>query len=287
MPKTPRTARLELHAARCARTKMSVRRITQSSARMIPANPHTAPIQNNFPNACLPGKPNNFHGRCSTRANTIAGIIAASRIAEFLQQHRPQAARAEIFRPRQIHSQFLQRIKHRHIKSKSPTRPQPFRTKKQRVSVRRLSRDSKLGTGRCGRDIRRRSSFRFGVELSHCRTFPANRLRHGKTLGSTLCVHISRANASDVRNFLPDCCCFAFWRRPYGWCIPSCRAAHEPDGSEAVRIGEGWKQWHGRGIAAAPLLDAASLLRTHFTAINPASIPSILRCSTLLRRPRC
>ena len=28
-------------------------------------------------------------------------------------------------------------------------------------------------------------------------------------------------------------------------------------GREAVRIGEGWKQWHGRGIAAAPFLDAA------------------------------
>jgi len=32
--------------------------------------------------------------------------------------------------------------------------------------------------------------------------------------------------------------------------------AHEPDGSEAVRIGEGWNQWHGRGVAAAPFLDA-------------------------------
>ena len=32
--------------------------------------------------------------------------------------------------------------------------------------------------------------------------------------------------------------------------------AHEPDGQEAMRIGEGWKQWHGRGIAAAPMLDA-------------------------------
>jgi len=33
--------------------------------------------------------------------------------------------------------------------------------------------------------------------------------------------------------------------------------SHEPDGQEAARIGEGWKQWHGRGIAAAPMLDAA------------------------------
>src|SRR6202790_1641363 len=35
------------------------------------------------------------------------------------------------------------------------------------------------------------------------------------------------------------------------------RAAREPDGAEAIRIGEGWKQWHGRGIAAAPFLDPA------------------------------
>ena len=42
------------------------------------------------------------------------------------------------------------------------------------------------------------------------------------------------------------------------WLVHSeLRAANEPDGSEAVRIGEGWKQWHGRGIAAAPFLDAA------------------------------
>jgi len=34
------------------------------------------------------------------------------------------------------------------------------------------------------------------------------------------------------------------------------RPAHEPDGSEALRIGEGWKQWHGRGIAGAPFLEA-------------------------------
>jgi hypothetical protein len=33
------------------------------------------------------------------------------------------------------------------------------------------------------------------------------------------------------------------------------RARGLPDREEAVRIGEGWKQWHGRGIAAAPLLE--------------------------------
>ncbi len=33
------------------------------------------------------------------------------------------------------------------------------------------------------------------------------------------------------------------------------QTSQEPDGEEALRIGEGWKQWHGRGIAAAPRLD--------------------------------
>src|SRR5271169_3305892 len=32
--------------------------------------------------------------------------------------------------------------------------------------------------------------------------------------------------------------------------------AHAPEGGEALRIGEGWKQWHGRGLAGAPFLDS-------------------------------
>src|ERR1700747_506773 len=31
-----------------------------------------------------------------------------------------------------------------------------------------------------------------------------------------------------------------------------------PDGLEAQRTREGWKQWHGQGIAGAPFLDAGS-----------------------------
>jgi hypothetical protein len=42
--------------------------------------------------------------------------------------------------------------------------------------------------------------------------------------------------------------------------------AHDPDGQEAVRIGEGWKQWHGHGVASAPLLDAAVTERDPFRA---------------------
>lgn len=44
--------------------------------------------------------------------------------------------------------------------------------------------------------------------------------------------------------------------------------AQEPDGQEAVRIGEGWKQLHGRGIAAAPLLDAAVTAQDPFRIDN-------------------
>jgi hypothetical protein len=46
------------------------------------------------------------------------------------------------------------------------------------------------------------------------------------------------------------------------------RRAQEPDGQEAVRIGEGWKQLHGRGIAAAPLLDAAVTAQDPFRMDN-------------------
>lgn len=41
------------------------------------------------------------------------------------------------------------------------------------------------------------------------------------------------------------------------WLVHSeLRPGSDPEAQEAVRIGEGWKQWHGQGIAAAPFLDA-------------------------------
>jgi hypothetical protein len=44
--------------------------------------------------------------------------------------------------------------------------------------------------------------------------------------------------------------------------------ALEPDGQEAVRIGEGWKQLHGGGLAAAPLLDATVTVQDPFRIDN-------------------
>src|SRR6266567_9473888 len=41
-------------------------------------------------------------------------------------------------------------------------------------------------------------------------------LRHGKTLGSTLCAHISPVIASDVRNFLRLCFSWLFWLKLHG-----------------------------------------------------------------------
>src|ERR1700686_2107705 len=42
----------------------------------------------------------------------------------------------------------------------------------------------------------------------------------------------------------------------------------EPDGAEALRIGEGWKQWHGRGIAGAPLLDPVGVAQDPLSGDN-------------------
>jgi hypothetical protein len=37
------------------------------------------------------------------------------------------------------------------------------------------------------------------------------------------------------------------------------RAAEGPQDQEAVRISEGWRQWHGHGVAGAPLLETSAL----------------------------
>ena len=49
------------------------------------------------------------------------------------------------------------------------------------------------------------------------------------------------------------------------WLVHSeLRATPGLDSREAIRIGEGWKQWHGRGAAAAPLEPADNSLRGPF-----------------------
>ena len=68
--------------------------------------------------------------------------------------------------------------------------------------------------------------------------------------------------------------------------------AHDPDGPEAIRIGEGWKQWHGRGIAGAPFLDggvgAQDPLRNADSGYDTQQSPllSIASAAPLLAWPR-
>lgn len=49
------------------------------------------------------------------------------------------------------------------------------------------------------------------------------------------------------------------------------RASDGPEGPEAARIREGWKQWHARGIAAAPFLDS---VKTDSPTVDPSTAAS-------------
>ena len=57
--------------------------------------------------------------------------------------------------------------------------------------------------------------------------------------------------------FLAGLLLLAFFAQAVWLARAELRDGNGPDGPEAIRIGEGWKQWHGKGIAAAPSLDAA------------------------------
>jgi hypothetical protein len=51
------------------------------------------------------------------------------------------------------------------------------------------------------------------------------------------------------------------------------RTADGPQDEEAVRISEGWRQWHGRGIAGAPLLEPAVEIFTENTGFDRQHSP--------------
>jgi hypothetical protein len=78
------------------------------------------------------------------------------------------------------------------------------------------------------------------------------------------------------------------------WLVHSeLRGSTDIDGSESARISEGWKQWHGRGIAAAPYMDAAAnmaraLLRTDDSGFDTDHSPLLYLVSAapLLAWPR-
>jgi hypothetical protein len=66
------------------------------------------------------------------------------------------------------------------------------------------------------------------------------------------------------------------------------RAAHEPDPPEAIRIGEGWKQWHGRGVAAAPYLNPDANIAVTIDSFDTEQSPllSVISAAPLLAWPR-
>jgi hypothetical protein len=66
------------------------------------------------------------------------------------------------------------------------------------------------------------------------------------------------------------------------------RAGHEPDGAEAIRIGEGWKQLHGRGVAGAPYLNPDANIAVTLDSFDTEQSPllSVISAAPLLAWPR-
>lgn len=66
------------------------------------------------------------------------------------------------------------------------------------------------------------------------------------------------------------------------------RTAREPDGPEAVRIGEGWKQWHGRGVAAAPYSNPDASIAATIDSFDTEHSPllSVISAAPLLAWPQ-
>lgn len=66
------------------------------------------------------------------------------------------------------------------------------------------------------------------------------------------------------------------------------RAGREPDPLEAIRIGEGWKQWHGRGVAAAPYLNPDANIAVTIDSFDTEQSPllSVISAAPLLAWPR-
>jgi len=66
------------------------------------------------------------------------------------------------------------------------------------------------------------------------------------------------------------------------------RAGHEPDASEAIRIDEGWKQLHGRGVAGAPYLNADNNIAVTIDSFDTEQSPllSVISAAPTLAWPQ-
>ena len=87
--------------------------------------------------------------------------------------------------------------------------------------------------------------------------------------------------------FLAGLLLLAFWRRPYGWCMPSCaRRTHLTAGKRSASAKGGSS---GTAVASRPLLSwtRRSLRQPCSAAATAALIPNIRRCCTCFPRHRC
>src|SRR5579859_5131970 len=97
----------------------------------------------------------------------------------------------------------------------------------------------------------------------------ANSLRHGKTLGSTLMRPYFTRERFGRPQFLAGLLLLAFLGQAVWLVHAELQATEHLDSREAIRIGEGWKQLHGKGIAGAPLTEPADeFLRDPFQSNN-------------------
>jgi hypothetical protein len=80
-------------------------------------------------------------------------------------------------------------------------------------------------------------------------------LRHGKTLRLDLMASYFTRERFGRPQFLAGLLLLAFLLQAIWLIHRELSAAPLPQSEEALRIGEGWKQWHGKGVAAAPTMD--------------------------------
>jgi hypothetical protein len=84
-------------------------------------------------------------------------------------------------------------------------------------------------------------------------------LQHGKTLGSPFMSGYFTRQRFGRPQFLAGLLLSMFLAQTIWLLHAELRSGREPDSLEAVRIREGWKQWHGRGVAGAPFSDAVAI----------------------------
>src|SRR5436190_8576767 len=107
--------------------------------------------------------------------------------------------------------------------------------------------DSSFDTGSRGFLVSRFAT----ANLSRCS------LQHGKTLRLDLMPSYFTSERFGRPQFLAFLLLLAFLFQAIWLVHQELRAEPLPESDEALRIEQGWNQWHGRGIAAAPLLNAA------------------------------